>query len=208
MAALIKFLTNRELSNKLGINLARWKRWSREFLPPDPLGGMQSGYARQYSPDDAFTVYLGGHLVSELKYAIPEARQILGDLRKWLADKGFYFDVKGNAVCSDGVEVLTKKYILTIRQSGSLQQNFEFFYTARGIISNKPVRYKNFEVMEELYTETVIGRQPVPFASQDGNTIKTLNITDILDSFVAQMDLDRAHYPTLSQSSQNSIESY
>ena len=199
MAALIKFFMNRELSSRLGINLAKWKRWSREFLPPDPLGGMQSGYARQYSPDDAFTVYLGGHLVSELKYAIPEARKILGDLRKWLADKGFYFDIKGNALFNNRVEVLIKKYIIIIRQERSLNQNFEFYYTARGIISNKPFCYKGFEVMEELYTETLIGQQPDRSASQDKNSIKTLNITDILESFVVQMDLDRAHYPTLSQ---------
>jgi len=200
MAALIKFFMNRELSSRFGINLSKWKRWSREFLPPDPLGGMQSGYARHYSPDDAFTVYLGGHLVSELKYAIPEARQILGDLRKWIIDKGFSFDIKGNAIFSNSVEVLIKKYIITIRQERSLNQNFEFYYSARGIISNKAVSYKGFEVMEELYTENLIGRQPDRSASKDKNSIKTLNITDLLDSFVTKMDLDRSHYPTLSMS--------
>jgi hypothetical protein len=46
---MIHYYTNREISQKLEINLARWKRWSRSFLPPDPLGGMQSGYARQYA---------------------------------------------------------------------------------------------------------------------------------------------------------------
>ena len=76
---MIKFFTNRELSERLGIKLAKWKRWSREFLPPDPLGGMQSGYARQYNPDQAFTVFLGGHLVADLKFTIPEANQIIQD---------------------------------------------------------------------------------------------------------------------------------
>ena len=46
---MIRFYLNRELSDRLGIRLSRWKRWSREFLPPDPLGGLQSGFARQYS---------------------------------------------------------------------------------------------------------------------------------------------------------------
>ncbi len=74
---MINFYTNQELSKKFNVNLARWKRWSREFLPPDPLGGLQSGYARQYNPDEAFTVVLGGHLVGDLKFSIPEAKQIL-----------------------------------------------------------------------------------------------------------------------------------
>ena len=109
---MIKYYSNRELAQKLDINLAKWKRWSREFLPPDPLGGMQSGYARQYSPDDAFTVMLGGHLVSELKFTIPEAKKILADLSQWLQDKGFAYDIKGNAVAGNGIDALIKSYLI------------------------------------------------------------------------------------------------
>ena len=88
-AILIKFYTNRELAEKLGINLAKWKRWSRKFLPPDPLGGLQSGFARQYTLADAFLVHLGGTLVSDLKFTLPEASLILNDLRPWLIENGF-----------------------------------------------------------------------------------------------------------------------
>ena len=88
---MVKFFQNRELAQALGINLAKWKRWSREFLPPDPLGGLQSGYARQYNLDDAFIVYLGGYLVSELKFSIPEAKQILNDLKDWMISNRFYY---------------------------------------------------------------------------------------------------------------------
>jgi hypothetical protein len=88
---MIKYYQNRELSEKLTINLAKWKRWSREFLPPDPLGGLQSGYPRQYNPDDAFTVYLGGYLVTGLKFSIPEAKQILSDLNAWMLANNFYY---------------------------------------------------------------------------------------------------------------------
>ncbi|MEJ2097896.1 MAG: hypothetical protein P8Y38_12350, partial [Deltaproteobacteria bacterium] len=87
---MVKFYQNRELSKKLAIRLSKWKRWSREFLPPDPLGGLQSGYARQYSIDDAFTVYLGGYLVSELKFSIPAAKQILKDMKTWMQSHGFF----------------------------------------------------------------------------------------------------------------------
>ena len=86
---MIKFYTNRQLSQWLGINLAKWKRWSREFLPPDPLGGMQSGYARQYNLGEAFITALGGHLVGHLKYSVPEAKQIIQDLKSWLRARNF-----------------------------------------------------------------------------------------------------------------------
>ena len=94
---MIKFYNNNELSQIFSLNLAKWKRWSREFLPPDPLGGLQSGYARQYNLDEAFTVFLGGNLVGDLKFTIPQSKQILHDLLQWLIDHGFYFDFIGNA---------------------------------------------------------------------------------------------------------------
>jgi hypothetical protein len=86
---MMRYYTNREISALLGINLARWKRWSRSFLPPDPLGGMQSGYARQYTVKDLFKVFLGGHLLGHLRLSVAESRQVLDDLTPWLKKAGF-----------------------------------------------------------------------------------------------------------------------
>lgn len=88
---MIHFYTNRELSEILNINLARWKRWSRAFLPPDPLGGMRSGYARQYVFKDLFKVFLGGYLLSHLRMSVLESQRILKDLSPWLDQHGFYY---------------------------------------------------------------------------------------------------------------------
>jgi hypothetical protein len=92
---MVYYFTNREIAGKLEINLARWKRWSRSFLPPDPLGGLQSGYARQYTFKDLCKVFLGGHLVSHLKLSVPDAQQILADLSPWLKMAGF-LDLNGS----------------------------------------------------------------------------------------------------------------
>jgi hypothetical protein len=84
------YFNSKYLSDCLGVNLSKWKRWSREFLPPDPLGGYQSGYARQFSNKDAFKVFFGGYLVSELKFTITDAARILSDLHSWLTRHRFY----------------------------------------------------------------------------------------------------------------------
>ncbi len=91
---MIHYYTNRELSDKLEINLARWKRWSRSFLPPDPLGGMQSGYARQYAFKDLLKVFMGGYLLSHFKLSVQESRQVMDDLSPWLKKTGF-LDLNG-----------------------------------------------------------------------------------------------------------------
>ena len=87
---MIHYYTNRELAEKLEVNLARWKRWSRSFLPPDPLGGMQSGYARQYLFKDLFKVFLGGYLLGHLKLSVNESRKVLDDISPWLGNNGFF----------------------------------------------------------------------------------------------------------------------
>ena len=195
---MIKFFTNRVLSDRLGIKLAKWKRWSREFLPPDPLGGMQSGYARQYNPDQAFTVFLGGHLVADLKFSIPEANQIIKDLNNWLVEKGFFFDLKGHSVSDKGMDALIKKYIIFIRREKGPDKRFKFIYTVRGIISNEPVQHKGFEMMKKLYVETSVNQGPEKPSEIDMNVVKTLYITGILTDFVDAMGLDRTRYAVLS----------
>ena len=195
---MIKFFTNRELSDKLGIKLAKWKRWSREFLPPDPLGGMQSGYARQYNPDQAFTVFLGGHLVADLKFSIPEANQIIQDLNKWLSDKGFFFDLRRHSVSDKGMEALIKKYILFIRREKRPDKRFKFIYTVRGIISNEPVQHKGFEMVKKLYVETSLNQGSEKPSEMDMNVVKTLYLTGILTDFIDAMGLDRMRYSVLS----------
>lgn len=195
---MIKFFTSRALSQRLEINLAKWKRWSREFLPPDPLGGMQSGYARQYNPDQAFTVYLGGLLVADLKVTIPEAKQILQDLRGWLAEKGFSFNASGKILPGTGEDEIVKKHILLIEGGKRKDDRFDFIYTVRGIISNESVDYNGFEIMKELYIQTPIGLRPEKPSTMGMNIVKILKITDILNNFVNLMDLDRMHYTAIS----------
>jgi hypothetical protein len=75
------------LSEKLNINFHKLKRWGREFLPPDPSAGQSQGVARVLTFDDAFTIFIGGHLASQLKYGIPEARIILELLLPWLKEQ-------------------------------------------------------------------------------------------------------------------------
>jgi len=195
---MIKFFTNRELSDRLGINLAKWKRWSREFLPPDPLGGMQSGYARQYTSNQAFTVFFGGHLVADLKFSIPEARQIIQDLNDWMSEKGFYYDLRGRSSSDESIDTLIKKHIIFIWREKGSDKGFNFVYTIRGVISNETVQYKGFEMMKKLYVETFLNKKSEKPSEMNMNVVKTLYITGILTDFVDAMGLDRTRYVVLS----------
>ena len=188
---MIKFYTNRELSQKLEINLARWKRWSREFLPPDPLGGIQSGYARQYSIDSAFTVYLGGYLVGELKCTISEAKKILEELKSWLKEKDFYLNTENAGKSKNKEKDLVKEYIIFILRRNELKTgSVKFSYRIRGIISNIPVKYKACNVKQERYMEECIGVDKTNKMNNDLELEKVLEITKIHRYFKIRLNQD------------------
>ena len=150
---MIKFYQNRELSECLGIRLSRWKRWSREFLPPDPLGGLQSGYARQYTFSQAFTVYLGGHLVSNLGYSIPETRQILDDLEEWVKEKECEIchpDDRNGLDCRENAQQI-RLYIF--KRPDPENGVFDFFYIERTILSDASCQKPYSGCRQEIYIE-------------------------------------------------------
>lgn len=207
---MLKYYTNRTLSGSLGTNLAKWKRWSREFLPPDPLGGMQSGYARQYTPDEAFTVYLGGHLVAALHFTIPEARQVLNDLAEWLAGNGFSYEV-GKTAARPGQPVKTAvpHYLIFItparsgtptpaKDTPNGKNDRGFYYLIRGTLSAEPELREGMRIVVEHVIESSLPPSTPPtMALPDMNPVSVLNITALLKHFTRNLDLEPSSYLAL-----------
>ena len=148
---MIRFYLNRELSARLGFKLSRWKRWSREFLPPDPLGGLQSGFARQYSLPEAFQLYLGGHLVADLKLSIPETKIILGDLKEWVTTQYFsYPPPKEKSLVQKSV----KEYRIYIFMNNEPTQAVrKHAYIVRRVIDQERSHGKGARIVTERYIE-------------------------------------------------------
>ena len=182
---MIKFYTNKELSKKFSVNLARWKRWSREFLAPDPLGGLQSGYARQYNPDEAFTVVLGGHLVGDLKFSIPEAKQILVDLHQWLVDHDFYLFFSKTSESAKNSTPDVNYYQLTI-SSGAIRRDNDrgLSYWARGIISVDTINLQGVRVWREHFIESSIGPKESESPRMNAESYRVLNISGFRKRFL------------------------
>ncbi len=167
---MVKFYSNRELSERLATRLSKWKRWSREFLPPDPLGGMQSGYARQYTPDQAFIVFLGGYLVADLHFSIPEAKQIVQELGPWInTHKTTFVGEKKEKPLED-----TQVYIF--KQISSLSEGAAFAYLEKKCLSNEPYEAGGPHTRQEVYRE-----KPIPVAAPTNGLYKTDNL-DKMDS--------------------------
>jgi hypothetical protein len=159
---------------------------------------MQSGYTRQYSIDDAFKVFLGGHLVSTLKYTIPEAKKILHDLQKWLAGVGIYQNSGSDRINNAGPRTAVQRYIIFIRPQSSVSgQPISFLYNIRGIIADTTVQHKAILVRQERYIETLIPPRENERAVSKALGMKMLNITAVLQLFVECLDIPNRHYSLL-----------
>ncbi|MBT8373209.1 MAG: hypothetical protein KJO34_19750 [Deltaproteobacteria bacterium] len=185
---MIKFYTNKQLSQKFNLNIAKWKRWSREFLPPDPLGGLQSGFARQYNQNQAFTVFLGGHLVSDLKFTIPETKDILNDLNQWLLDYDFYFNFSSARKPGETSVPRAKSYqIAIIRNDISDASVGAFSYVARGALEDESTDFQGVRVCQERFVISSIGPGKSEIALVFAESHRVLGITALHKNFIARL---------------------
>ena len=183
---MIRFYTNQEHSRRLDIKLSRWKRWSREFLPPDPLGGLQSGYARQYNFDQAFTVYLGGFLVSELKFTIPEARIILKDLHHWLAAKRFYFNFSDPKPAAMESRLDVQYYQIAIGRAaaGGDAGASGFFYSLKSVTADEWMDANGYQVHQQHSVEQIINSEAKDASMNKVACYRVVNISVLQDRFL------------------------
>lgn len=188
---MIRFYLNRELSARLGFRLSRWKRWSREFLAPDPLGGLQSGFARQYSLTEAFVVYLGGHLVADLKFSIPETKIILKDLKEWITGQFFSYSNPENQL---SVQPSVKEYRICIFKNPESKGSGQLYaYLIRRMIDQERSLGKGAWIVTERYIENWLKEgQAAPGidrsdAAPAGITVRILYISNLHQIFTERL---------------------
>jgi len=85
-----------------------------------------------------------------------------------------------------------------MRYQGAPENEKELCYTIRGLISSRPVEHMGFQVMEERYLETSIGRQSVDIESMGMDSVKVLDITGVLERFIEKLQQGRENYQALS----------
>ena len=185
---MIHFYTNRQMAARLDINLSRWKRWSREFLPPDPIGGLQSGLARQYSLAEAFIVYLGGYLVASLNFSIPEARVILTDLQPLFDSLGLLDGSGRNRLVSGRSQEDIKAHYLRIwRLPGTKSAPIRFGYLLRQPLQAAKFNEPKQSVIEERVLETRFHHPNLKSFSDEPMSWRTLNIGYLHQGFMKRI---------------------
>jgi len=117
-----------EFSETFDLSASKIRRYALEFLGYDPDAGRQSGRARELDEKDAYRVFLGYHLVSELGFGVNEAKGILSDIDCWLKKRGLYPGEE--AKCDPRIKRWTIK-IERVRHG----KNQGFSYSCEGLLS-------------------------------------------------------------------------
>ncbi len=172
------YFKSKDISIKLGINLAKWKRWSRDFLPPDPLGGLQSGVARQFNLRDVFKIYFGGYLVGNLCFTIPEAVRILSDLSPWLKKNGFYELQAKTISARNGNGHHSYIYI-------HWYSNLHFAYCIRTVSHCAQAGLDS--ICQETFTQALIGTDADPLTAGQSPSATVIAISTLYDDLLKRI---------------------
>jgi len=185
----MRAITNSFLSERTGIPHTKIRRWAKEFLPPDPRAGLRSGFTKEYSLNDSFLIYLGGHLVSELKFEVYEARRILQDLKSWLVESGQLPEPEGFVLSGEHSLRIIKYEILIV--PGRRLGNFE--YRVKGEIQTRWQPRQDIGrgkmIVDKKYLEYPLHPEMGLYVhamavSPNPGSNKSMTITLLLDSFM------------------------
>ena len=83
-------IDNRKFAEMTHHNYQKVRRWSREIFGIDPRAGQSQGFAREYTIEQAFLLYLAAHLISDRKVGIQDTKKIIQHVGYWLEEHKFF----------------------------------------------------------------------------------------------------------------------
>ena len=150
-------IRSKDLAEAFGIGIPTWKRWAKEFLGPGP-GKHKRGQARQYTPEDALKIYLGGLLVSDHGLAVHEARRALRTLWPWIKAQGYLKKVTEGRFEHEPSEIKTWDILIQRKKDGKVQ------LLAKAILDSTSEKRGNRIITHETFFYE-------PITKWDGNDI-------------------------------------
>ena len=84
----MKRQNNRDLAQKIGVSLTQIKRWAVICLGRDPEADQAGGVRREYTPDDAFMIFLFGDiLVGKFRMGLKQAKAHMDKIKTQLIEE-------------------------------------------------------------------------------------------------------------------------
>ena len=126
--------------------------------------------------------------MGDLKFSVPETKQILVDLHQWLVDHGFYF-YGSNTSESDKNRTSEINHYQLIISNRALRRDKDrgLSYWSRGIISVDSVNLNDDLVLREHFCESSIGPKESESPRMNAESYRVLNISVFRTNFLNQL---------------------
>ncbi len=175
-------ITAKQYAIKFGKNLPRIKRWARAFFGTDPSAGMQMGYARTFTMNQAFLLFLGGFLISR-GIPVNEVPKLLEDFSPWLEKKGL-LPITPNFKPDESVPVKWNSWEIEI-----LRGEPAYVCRAKGSLGKRLISIDGRQAWKEVYIPEDITKVTPDTVDEEGYSwsavdLLTLNIGSLLHQFI------------------------
>jgi len=188
-------LTNTIMAEKLDIPLTKIRRWTKEFLPPDPMATRRSGYTRNFSDNDGFMVYVSGYLVSNLDFSFASARDIMKELSSWIYKIGLLPDIPSSAKKS-GIDRKIQDYEVSFFP---LEKNVGWSYYIIGVAKEtlselKDAMGRDYYKGRRDYVAYQISESATYDYKSSRRIEKKLPISELLYNFLVRIKADQEEW--------------
>jgi hypothetical protein len=178
-------LTNSILSEKLKQPLFKFRRWTKELLPPDPVATQRGGVARELTLDEGFYVYLGGLMVNSPGFTFYIVRRLMTPIWAMLKLHNMVPEISEDAV-RVGIdrEIKIWNQLIIFTTPNPKDNSYHTLLALRATTSNKRESMKDAIGRNYVKSdETYIGIETFIKAKESGFT--SIGLKEHLDNFAS-----------------------
>jgi hypothetical protein len=177
-------ITSKEYAEKTGVTLTTVKRWGREFLPPITEIDRAGKQVKVWTDDEAFKIYLGGHMVSELGFSVSETRIAINELWSWLKEHGLTPNLDGFYPSKE--DFIIQEYELFAKPTNLRDGSYN--YTLNGVaVAGEQSERNGVPVLKYEYVRKPIISKGASYTGYSDANIRIIRITRILFDFFRQL---------------------
>ena len=120
--------------------------------------------------------------------AIPEARRILHELHRWLAEHQFYFDYAGSAHSIKEDSSIIQYYQIAICRTADVDpRDSGFFYFIKGVIADELMAVEGKAARQERFIEATINSGQTATQIDEAASYRVLNISILRNRFLRSL---------------------
>ncbi len=184
-----------ELAAILERKTAKVKRHARELFGHDRLAGQGKGYARKFTLDECFKIFLYGLMIEDTNLSTPEIKDAIdASLLPWMEKKGLY-PISGKNFNQSGHHPSIQDWHITIRRLFDDRLHFEAEGLIESTVGSEEIDGQSRVVRRVRYVKEDFRDPSIDPAGESpdngrvhGKIVGGLSMSEIVSDFINKME--------------------